>query len=203
MESSFGSNCYIIIDKTVAIIDPGLQPERVIKETTGLHIDDLLFINTHCHFDHSGCVSKLLEKMGGKYLIHEKDAPAVENGLEEFMLTKFFGEKPFKTKVSRRLGDGDIISLGKANLEVLHTPGHTAGSICLYEPESKCLFTGDTVFSDGIGRTDFPGGSEKQLKESLVRLIKLHKERGIDRLYPGHGPAGTGSDLIRVYESYF
>jgi len=203
MAGSAGSNCFVVTGGKVVVIDPGLNPRAVLDATRELHIVDLVFINTHCHFDHCGCVPELRRRLGGKYLIHELDAPVVERGLDEFMLAGLFGEEPFRMEVSRRLKEGDVVELSECRLEVLHTPGHTPGSICLYEPESKSLFTGDTLFSDGVGRTDFPGGSVEDLKRSLEKLIRLHEKRGVEKIYPGHGPVGSGDDISEVYEMYF
>jgi len=203
MSDSFGSNCYIIVDDVVAVIDPGLMPDMVLDETRGLNYTALLFINTHCHFDHSGCIPELREKRSGKYLIHEWDAPVVERGMDDFLLASLFGSRPFKLDVSRRLHDGDVIDLGKTKLQVLHTPGHTKGSICLYEPNTKSLFTGDTIFSEGVGRTDFPGGSDEELRESIERLIKFQKSNGVVKLYPGHGPISDGECIKNAYRMFF
>ena len=203
MSDSFGSNCYLIVDGAVAIIDPGLMPEMVLNETRGLNYTALVFINTHCHFDHSGCVPELQKKLGGEYLIHEWDAPVVERGMDDFLLASLFGARPFKLDVSRRLHDGDVIEVGKTKLQVVHTPGHTKGSICLYEPVTRSLFTGDTIFSEGIGRTDFPGGNADEMRESIERLIEFHKDRNISKIYPGHGPITDGECIKNAYRMFF
>jgi hydroxyacylglutathione hydrolase len=203
MSDSFGSNCYIVVGEVVAVIDPGLMPDMVASETRGLNYNALMFINTHCHYDHSGCVPELQKKLGGKYLIHEWDAPVVERGMDDFLLASLFGARPFKLDVSRRLHDGDVIDLGKVKIEVVHTPGHTKGSICLYEPASRSLFTGDTVFSEGIGRTDFPGGNNNEMRESIERLIELQEDRGVDKVYPGHGPISNGECIRSAYRMFF
>jgi len=145
----------------------------------------------------------LLKALGGCYMIHEDDAEAVEKGLDEFVLAGLFGEGPVKIKVSKRLKKGDVVNLEGSNLEVIHTPGHTPGSICLYEPKSKSLLTGDTVFADGVGRTDFPGGSIEELRKSIERLIKLKETRGVKKIYPGHGPTADGDSIKKVYDMFF
>ncbi|MFH1126382.1 MAG: MBL fold metallo-hydrolase [Candidatus Altiarchaeota archaeon] len=203
MSGSFGSNCYVIVDDIVAVVDPGLMIDAVLKRTRELHIVDLLFINTHCHYDHLGCIPELMKALKGDYLIHEKDAASVEDGLDEFLLAGLFDQPAFKLKVSRKLKEGDVINLGKTSLEVVHTPGHTPGSICLYEPVGKSLFTGDTIFADGVGRTDLPGGSTIELKKSIEKLIQLKENRGVKKVYPGHGPVGDGGCIERVYEMFF
>ena len=96
-----------------------------------------------------------------------------------------------------------MIDLGKVRLEVIHTQGHTQGSICLYEPKSKSLFSGDTIFSDGIGRVDLPGGDWIKLKKSIERLLNLHRSSSIEKIYPGHGSIGSGDDIERIYRIYF
>ncbi|MCK4714993.1 MAG: MBL fold metallo-hydrolase, partial [Candidatus Aenigmarchaeota archaeon] len=88
-------------------------------------------------------------------------------------------------EVGRRLKEGDAVRADDMGFEVMHTPGHTPGSICLYDRKSKTLITGDTIFSDGVGRTDMPGGNEEQLKESIDKLASLE----VRRLLPGHGDA--------------
>jgi glyoxylase-like metal-dependent hydrolase (beta-lactamase superfamily II) len=94
-----------------------------------------------------------------------------------------FGEKLEPISVARELQEGDKIELGELTLKVLHTPGHTAGSICLYEPQQR-LFSGDTIFSDGVGRTDLPTGDVTALHNSIEGLLKLD----VQNIYPGHGP---------------
>ncbi len=111
--------------------------------------------------------------------------------------------KPVKHRVDTYLKDGDSVDLGGVSLEVFHTPGHTRGSICLYEPVSKSLFTGDTVFVDSIGRYDFVGGDYDSLRKSVERLVHLVGKQGVERIYPGHGPSGFGEDVISVYEAFF
>ena len=115
----------------------------------------------------------------------------------------FFDQKCPKVSVDWKLKDGDLVDLGGLVLEVIHTPGHTQGCVCFYEPISKSLFSGDTVFADGVGRTDFAGGSLGDLKKSVERLIVLHKERGVGTVYPGHGPLFRGEDLKGIYKESF
>jgi glyoxylase-like metal-dependent hydrolase (beta-lactamase superfamily II) len=203
MSEGFGSNCYVLVGGVVAVIDPGLDSRRVLDGLQGLSINALVFINTHCHFDHCGCIPKLRAEVGGDYMIHEDDSRVVEEGLDEFMLAGLFGERPFRTVVSRKLKEGDVIDLGGGMLEVLHTPGHTQGSICLYEPEGRLLFTGDTVFADGVGRTDLPGGDSRSLGESVGRLAGFCGERGVKKVYPGHGPSAGGGCVKRVRDLFF
>lgn len=202
LSDGVSSNCYILVEDVVAVVDPGLDCRRVLERLRGLSINALVFINTHCHFDHYGCIPQLRAEVNGEYAIHKYDAPVVEDGLDEFMLAGLFGARPFKTKVSRRLVDGDVIGLGGSRLEVIHTPGHTQGSICLYEPKERLLFTGDTIFADGVGRVDLPGGDAGQLEDSIGRLVEFCSRKDVKRVYPGHGPSAGSSCIKRAQDSF-
>ncbi len=165
--SSIGNNSYILLTKKSAVIDPSENVDAILNHLKE-HIkpEDLEYIIlTHYHYDHVLGVPKLKEQTKTKVMIHELDA-------------KFLSFKPDKL-----LKDNDVIDLGNCSLKVIHTPGHSPGSICLYESKSKSLFSGDTVFAHGgIGRTDLPGGSMKQLIESIKHLNELD----VKNLYPGH-----------------
>jgi glyoxylase-like metal-dependent hydrolase (beta-lactamase superfamily II) len=147
-----------------------------------LPLDEACYIIlTHLHYDHTAALDQL--KLGGKTVVmmHEADARAIGTSASA---AHFFGVRAPKFRVDTLLTDGDKIDLGGSMLRVIHTPGHTPGSICLYEAESKSLFSGDTVFPYGsIGRTDLPGGSSRDLTRSISRLVKLD----VSVLYPGHG----------------
>lgn len=171
------SNVYVFED---IIVDTGTGQNmdyilKSIKEA-GSSADDLsLIVNTHNHYDHVG---------GNRYLdlevaMHQNDARALEEGDEDVLLATMFGKTMEKMEVARKLNEGDKIH----DFEVLLTPGHTSGSICLYDGET--LISGDTVFSGGgFGRVDL-GGNMDDMRNSLERLSKLD----IQYLLPGHGPA--------------
>ena len=148
-------------------------------------------INTHYHFDHIGGNGYLTN---AKIWIHEADAPVLEKGDEEATVADFFGKQMRPMKVEKKLKDGEKIPFGDMTLEVVHTPGHTPGSICLYEPKNKLLFTGDTIFPDGFGRTDLPGGDPNQLRKSIDKVLKLK----VDKILPGHGPIMESNPLKTV-----
>lgn len=183
--SGFDSNIYVFDD---VIIDTGTGDniEYVLNslKKADLNPSDIsMIVNTHCHFDHAG---------GNKYFdsklaIHEKDAPALENGDPIATAAYMFGRRIEPRKVDFKLTEDDKIH----DFEVIHTPGHTIGGICLYDGET--LISGDTVFADGgFGRYDI-GGDLNMLKESLERLSKLD----VEYLLPGHGPAvDNGSEHI-------
>jgi len=200
---SEGSNCYLIKDKKVALIDSGINPEVVIEKINKLNIGIDFIINTHCHYDHVAGNLEIKRKTNAKILAHEIDAEAMERGDDKYILAYLFSDKSIRIDVDIKLYDKDKVSLGSSELEVIHTPGHTRGSICLYEEKSRSLFSGDVIFAFGIGRTDFPGGNSEELKKSIEKLIEFHNKYGIDKIYPGHGPLFSGDEIERVYELYF
>jgi len=203
MSNSFGSNCYIIASKKVALIDAGIDPSKVLKKIGGLDISIDVLINTHCHYDHIAGDLEIKEKTNAKIAIHELDAVPLEENNNEITLSEWFYDELPKIKVDIRLKDNQKIDLGSLKLEVIHTPGHTLGSICIYERKSKSLFSGDTIFNGSIGRTDLSGSSHEELKKSIERLIELNKKYCIDIIYPGHGNLEYGKNLENIYKTYF
>jgi glyoxylase-like metal-dependent hydrolase (beta-lactamase superfamily II) len=171
------SNTFWLSEKQNAVVDLGS-----VMTAKQLPLDEACcIILTHLHYDHTAALDQL--KLGGKTVVmmHEADARAIGTSASA---AHFFGVRAPKFRVDTLLTDGDKIDLGGSTLRVIHTPGHTPGSICLYEAESKSLFSGDTVFPHGsIGRTDLPGGSSRDLTRSISRLVKLD----VSVLYPGHG----------------
>lgn len=185
----YDSNMYLIIDDIITLIDAGTgQNFKIVQENLrklGLKPSDIgLLINTHCHFDHTGGDLDFL-RSGCKIAIHQSEAALLRKGDRHVTMAHFFGAHPEPLEVTRELHEGDRIELGSAVLEVIHTPGHTQGSICLYEPRLGALFSGDTVFYEGVGRTDLPTGDYRALARSLKKLAELNPKS----LYPGHGPS--------------
>lgn len=157
------TNCYLVTSNDeLLIIDPGGDTDRILRE---IETKVKYIINTHGHLDHTFANEKIRKETTAPILIHQ-------------------AEKDFiKFKADKFLKDGDEIKIGKEKLKVIHTPGHTKGSICLLG--ENFVFTGDTLFKDGQGRTDLPGGSEKDLEKSLEKLKKILRPGMI--IYPGHG----------------
>jgi glyoxylase-like metal-dependent hydrolase (beta-lactamase superfamily II) len=190
------SNVFIIEDDTTVMIDSGMGMTEWVSEEVqqkGLDID--ILINTHCHVDHIGGNTFFPH---AEIYAHELDAPDIEKGTQK-TLWQFGFQAPLKFPVATYLKEGDSIHTGNYTLDILHTPGHTEGSMSLYERSRKILFSGDCVFDMGIGRMDFPTGSPKQMKASLNRLLTLD----IDLILSGHGGEGTKDSIRNGLKLYF
>ena len=180
------SNCYILWEgREGAVIDPGVRAADVITALEADKLELKYIILTHVHLDHIVSAEQLRRHYGAPLLVHRLDAGALgdpmRNGSELFGLETVFGA------ADRVLGHGDAIPLGGQKLEIIHTPGHTPGSICI--KVGGMLFTGDTLFRTGIGRTDLPGGNTGDIMDSLEnRLMALDDEVLV---YPGHGMQTT------------
>lgn len=200
--SSFESNAYVVVGDKTCVVDPGISADRLLSflSENDLRLD--FVVNTHCHFDHAGADKKVLGESDAKLCVHELDAAALEESREE-VLACLFGAAFESVSVDVKLSEGSVIDLGGVNLSVLHTPGHTQGSICLFDEKEKVLFSGDTVFADGVGRTDLAGGDETALSSSLDRLCGLVEAGKVKKLYPGHGGTGTGEDILKVKKLFF
>ncbi len=180
--SDSDSNIYIIDDVAV---DSGTGFNfsrlytllKVLKKSVA---DIKQVINTHGHFDHIGGNGYFIN---AKVAIHENDADIIETGDIERSVADFFDGKLKPRTVDMKLKEGDVLNIGGMELEVIHTPGHTPGSICLYNRKDGILFTGDTIFANGVGRTDLPGGDPNALRESIEKLKKLD----VKIILPGHG----------------
>ncbi|GAH90041.1 unnamed protein product, partial [marine sediment metagenome] len=199
---AFDSNIYLIIDEVITLIDAGtgMNFETVKRNLSKFNLtanDVELIINTHCHYDHVGGDRDFVEAAGCEVAIHELEAELLRKGDQIITLAGGLGRRLEPIEVARELHDGDRVKLGELMLEVLHTPGHTQGSISLYEPERKILFSGDTLFYGGVGRTDLPTSDGKALANSLRRLAKLE----LERLYPGHGPFAEKGARRHVLEA--
>lgn len=181
-------NCYILAAKPnsqAIIIDPGDQEDRIKRVLNKYKLKPGLVINTHGHIDHIGCD----DKFDAPIYIHRQDLVLLKDpqlNLSTFLMS------PYSVRSNiRPLEDKEFIELAGIQLEVIHMPGHTPGGIALLlkKPKDKILFTGDALFYQGIGRTDFPGADEQLLIKSIkMRLLSLTEDTVI---YPGHGPSSS------------
>jgi hydroxyacylglutathione hydrolase len=186
----FASNCYIVgsdSSKQGLIIDPGAEAKLILKSVNDLGLKIGLILVTHAHIDHIGALAAVKENTGAKFAIHESEAKAGLGMFSRMLSSVTGGSFSQPPKPDRLLKDGDTIDIDDIRFTVLHTPGHSPGGISLYG--HGILFSGDTLFNHGIGRTDFPGCSYEQIMDSIQnKLMKLPDETIV---YPGHGPATT------------
>lgn len=184
--------CYVIgcsETKIGAVIDPGGSIDKIKAAVAAEQLDIKYIINTHGHPDHVCANGPLKEAWGAEIVMHKDDGDFFSRPeTKEYFSILGLPESPPPDKLVR---DGDIISLGTENLLVIHTPGHTPGSICLYNKPD--LFTGDTLFVGGVGRTDFPGGSMEELNRSIQERLLVMPEDSI--VWPGHGYGGDSSTI--------
>ncbi len=193
--SLFGINTYIVEDdktEDCAVIDPGMidaEEEEVLVgyiERRGLKVKHV--INTHLHVDHAIGDKFVRDQYKVPVSGHKADEPLGKRMREQAAM---FGmnEKVNNVSLTSCLNDGDVIKIGEGRLKVLHVPGHSPGSIALYDPEGGYVLSGDALFSGSVGRTDLPGGSMPQLISSITdKLLSLPDDTIV---YPGHGPATT------------
>ena len=179
---SFGANTYAIIsDGHAIVIDPSVTVGAI---TSALSEENAVLdavVLTHGHFDHIVSIDTVREALGVKVYIHENDAEMLTDGAKNAFLT-FFGRDRVYNPADELLQDNDLIGLGSSELKVIHTPGHSKGSICLLG--DGFLVTGDTLFADTVGRSDLWGGDQSALVSSLEKLRELDRSLMI---YAGHG----------------
>ena len=179
------ANCWMVWDDTrsAVLIDPGDEASWLLKVLNERGLTLKAIFLTHAHFDHMMAVPALQKATGAPLYVHAADCPALSDG--SLSLTDWVG-KPCILTANYRLQDGERVTVGDTTFTVVHTPGHTVGSCC-YLAEGV-LFSGDTLFSRSVGRTDFLGGDPFALQESLRRLAKLPAETMV---LPGHGESTT------------
>jgi glyoxylase-like metal-dependent hydrolase (beta-lactamase superfamily II) len=183
-------NCYILGDersREALVIDPGEEAGRILAVIRRHGLTVRAIVQTHAHFDHVGATAPLREATGAEVCLHRGDEELYAHlGLQ----AQWFGlPAPVATPVTRWCGDGDELKAGGLSLHVLHTPGHTPGSICVRHEGDALLFSGDTLFCGSVGRTDLWGGSQEQLMASIQQRILTLPDDTV--VYPGHGPETT------------
>jgi glyoxylase-like metal-dependent hydrolase (beta-lactamase superfamily II) len=198
-----------------AVVDPGGNPEEILAEVAAMGVDVKLLLHTHAHFDHILATGEVAAATGAEILLHTQDREMYENLPAQGRAFGFFARRP--PEVSRWLVGGEEIAIGNLVAQVIHTPGHTPGSVGFYFPSGKepregsfdlprgepsgearqlsgvspapLLLSGDTLFADSVGRTDLPGGSFEDLVVSIRE--KLYLLPDATRVIPGHGPETT------------
>ena len=165
--------------KEALVVDPADNIDLILKEAERQNLTIQYIVNTHGHVDHIMGNKEAKEKTGAKILIHEADAPLLQNIPPMFL--SFFSAKP-SPPADVLLKGGDTITIGDISLSVIHTPGHSLGSICLYT--DLHLFTGDLLFVGGVGRTDVPGGSWKTMMNSITEKVLTLPDETV--ILPGH-----------------
>lgn len=179
------TNSYLVFNDTEAIlIDPGAEAGKILSCLEKYDLNLKFIVNTHGHIDHISGNDELAEKTGAKVLIHSEDALMLS--CPKLNLSCSCEKGIIIKKPDRILIDNDIIETGNIKMKVISTPGHTRGSISLLLEDK--IFCGDTIFAEGVGRTDFPGGDSKMLMQSIKKLLQFPENT---RLYPGHGPETT------------
>jgi len=183
-------NCTILGDEEAGeaiVIDPGDEIGRIHRRLKELGLKLKQILVTHAHIDHVGGALKLKRLTGAPILFNEDDLPQIK-----IMATQagWLGiDTPETAPPDESLSDGLVVGLERFPAQVIHTPGHTQGSVCLHFAPLKMLIAGDTLFAGSIGRTDLPGGNSRQILDSIEsRLITLPEETIV---VPGHGPATT------------
>lgn len=194
-----GVNTYLYnySNKNIVIFDPGSEPEKIIETISNNSYIPKCILLTHGHFDHIGAVKELSEHYGIPVHIHKGDASflgkdGINRHREMFQSMGPSGMFYFETYYTENKNADFILNdneyLEEYDLKVIHTPGHSEGSSCFYSQKDSVIFTGDTMFKGGMGRTDFSGGDYNKLLESLNKLKQLPKET---KVYPGHGDFST------------
>jgi hydroxyacylglutathione hydrolase len=197
--SGYDCNAFVVRgDHQTILVDSGthIASEKVKKIVSEFDIAAILL--THGHLDHVGGAALAVQEIQVPLWASFFTADKLE-AAEQPHIDPFFGSSIPPIEIARRIKEGDTLDLGGIRFKVLETPGHTAGSICLYEPIKRWLFSGDTVFADGsFGRTDLRSGSSPQLIDSLHRLTTL----SIDALFPGHMRSVLIGAAEHIAESY-
>ena len=193
----FECNCTILAcgdTKDAIVIDPGGEIERIAEIVAQYDLAVRAIVHTHAHLDHIYCTRDVREAHGGTVCLHKGDA-FLYDGFA--MQAAMFGWKVRDTTpVERWIEDGDVIAFGKRELSVIHTPGHTPGSVCFELGGERLLFAGDTLFKRSIGRTDLPGGDGKLILRSIKERLFT---RDLDTVViPGHGPVTKLGDEAKA-----
>lgn len=198
----YETNTYIIYHQNTSqalIIDPGDELKRLTKYIDRNSLKLVGIILTHYHHDHIGVAQQLKVIYNCPILAHKKEVEGLKD--PHINYSSQMRGKAISIIPDDLLSDGKIIDVGEGALEVIHTPGHTPGGICLKVVNANIIFTGDTVFDDDLGRTDLEGGSEEQLKRTVLNKVSKWPDSTI--IYPGHGNSATIAEVRKRNVKYF
>lgn len=179
------TNCYIVADentKEAFLVDPGAHPEKIKKKIAeeGVSVKGILL--THGHFDHIMAVDELRKVYDVKVYLGEEDMSWISDPMKN--VSALFG-RPYTTKADCLVKDGEALEIAGFDIKVLHTPGHTPGGVCYYLEKEGVVFSGDTIFQESVGRSDFPGGSGSMLTRSIrEKIFTLPDDT---QIFSGHG----------------
>ena len=189
--TSFASNSYLLVSNGAAlVVDPSVSAEAILRTAKEQNAEIQGILLTHGHFDHILSLDVLREKLSIPAAIHEHDAVMLTDGKKNAFYD-FFGKERVFGAAEQLLSEGDTIPLGDEKITVLHTPGHTGGSVCYLA--GNALITGDTLFANTYGRCDLWSGDEQEMHRSLLRLRSLSPDLTI---YPGHGDTARLGDAL-------
>lgn len=192
------SNVYLVFDnvrREGVLIDAGDEPEKIIEVVEKNKVEVKAVYATHGHFDHVLAVRKIKDYSGCRFYIHKEDLPILRRSAEN--CKRLLGRDCFNPPdPDGYIEDKDEITIGEYEIRVMHTPGHTPGSLSYILKDA--VFTGDTLFAGAVGRHDFPGGNLEQLLNSLNKLLRLPDNFAV---YPGHGPSTT-IGVEKVYNPF-
>lgn len=192
------TNTYIILDedkKEAAIIDPGGEANKIKDMIVSLDAQIKYIIITHCHYDHIGALYELKQYTNAKILISRIGSEGLND--PNINLSRFLGKDLQNIEADSRVDDGDLIHIGELEFQILDTPGHTKGGICLYCEREKLVFSGDTMFAGTWGRTDLPTGNILEIMNSINNKLLILPDDTV--VYPGHGRPTTVGDEKVIY----
>ncbi|HWF93051.1 MAG TPA: MBL fold metallo-hydrolase [Terriglobales bacterium] len=187
---SLRCNCSIIGDdstREAMVIDPGDEIEEILAIIARHRLQVKQIVVTHAHLDHVGGAKKLRAATGAPILLNQNDQELL--AMLDVQAAWLGMNDPGKVEIDQNAQDGDVLKTGLIAATVMHTPGHTEGSICLYFPAEKKLIAGDTLFAGSIGRTDLPGGSMRKILQSIHEKVLALPDETV--VLPGHGPTTT------------